>query len=195
MPDLNEREKFTTHTCDNCAFCCKAIYDVPLGGKLIAFKYHHFCVVDGLRVPGMKVIVNEVPDLLKEDGDVKPSAELLEILQIDASDPDITKSPRYVHSTDCCQFYEQGDFYKDNKKLPARCIEERLNVLEKKCEELDWKMTGVGYAGVNLSDCMTDRIKAIWRFLGAPDDPEKFGEWHKENTKEQKKEEKQDGEV
>ena len=34
------------------------------------------------------------------------------------------------------------------------------------------------------SECIAARQMAIWRFLGAPDDPADFFRWKKENTKE-----------
>ena len=117
---------------------------------------------------------------------------------------DFSTCGRKVNSDSCCQFHT---FKPDAERQESRGIqvneervkelEERIKKIEETLEDHEWKIKGTGYVAMNTIDCVNDRLKGIWRFLGAPMDPEKpedFMKWKKANTKEGK-EEQEGGEV
>ena len=114
---------------------------------------------------------------------------------------DFSTCGRRVAKDNCCQFHEfkPGEERKEEKATQSsddkvKELEERIKKIEETLEDHEWKIKGTGLNVLRMAEGIHDRLKGIWRFLGAPmdpEDPEVFWKWREENTKEGK--EKQDG--
>ena len=60
-------------------------------------------------------------------------------------------------------------------------LEDRVAALEKQCEEFDWKTRGNGCHVAALNRKFSNQISNIWKFLGAPTDPEACFTWMSEH--------------
>ena len=112
MPSLDEREKYLGQTCNHCKHCAVSCGHRLSKDNKITWDYALFCMLDSPE-EDRKFVERGVSELLNEDVFTVQSEQLLQLLQLDATNADYRKSPRWVSYLFGCQFYEPKDCWKD----------------------------------------------------------------------------------